>query len=117
MLQINKLIVVTRKDIDPGLQMSQSGHALAQFFLEHPERANQLNNNFLICLSIENEEKLHKLYNKLEERGIAVSYFTEPDIGHQMTAIAFEGSKEASKVTSSLPLALKEYKNNKIMSH
>ena len=37
--------------------------------------------------------------------------FTEPDIGNEMTAIAVLGdeNKIAYKLTSSLPLALKEY--------
>ena len=111
MLQIHKLIVVIRKDLEPGYQIAQSGHALAQFMLEHPDRAIQWNNNFLICLSIENEEKLHNLYTKLQKQGIAVSAFCEPDIDHQMTSIAFEGTKVASKLTSSLPLALKGFSN------
>ena len=40
---------------------------------------------------------------------IPVSYFLEPDLGNEMTAIAFQGSEKASKLTSSIPLALKSY--------
>jgi hypothetical protein len=76
--------------------------------LEHPERATQWNNHFLISLSIENEQKLQKLLQNLIDHGIHVSYFTEPDLGDQLTSIAFEGSESASKLTSSLPLSLKE---------
>ena len=116
-IQTHKLIVVTRKDLEPGYQIAQSGHALAQFILDHPERAHQWNNNYLICLSIENEEKLHKLYAKLQEQGIPVSAFCEPDIDYQMTSIAFEGTESSSKLTSSLPLALKGHRNAKAMSY
>jgi hypothetical protein len=76
--------------------------------LDHPERASQWNNNFLISLSIEDEQKLQKLLNSLIDHGIPVSYFTEPDLGNQLTSVAFEGTEKASKLTSSLPLSLKE---------
>lgn len=90
--------------------MSQSGHAIAQFMLDHPEQAIQWNNNFLICLSVENEEHLKKLMLKLNAHGIRASHFLEPDIGYELTAISFEGTDKAAKLTSSLPLALKDYK-------
>ena len=107
--QINKLIVVTRKDLNPGYQIAQAGHALAQFMLEHPEQANQWNNNYLICLSVEDENQLNNLSEKVQAHGIPMSYFLEPDIGNELTAIAFEGTEKASKLTSSIPLALKSY--------
>lgn len=94
----------------PGLQMSQSGHALAQFMLDHPDQATQWNNNYLICLSVENEEHLKNLMTKLNAHGIRASHFLEPDIGFELTAIAFEGTEKAAKLTSSLPLALKNHK-------
>jgi hypothetical protein len=75
--------------------------------LDHPERARQWNNNFLICLSVDNEEKLGNLLVKLKERGIHVSAFYEPDIDYQLTGIAFAGCEQSAKLTSSLPLALK----------
>ena len=107
--QINKLIVVTRKDLNPGYQIAQAGHAIAQFVLDHPEQANQWNNNYLICLSVENENQLNNLSVKIQAEGIPMSYFLEPDIGNQLTAISFIGTEKAGKLTSSLPLALKSY--------
>ena len=107
--QINKLIVVTRKDLTPGYQIAQAGHALAQFMLDYPDQANQWNNNYLICLSVENENQLKTLLEKMRMHDIPVSYFLEPDLGNEMTAIAFQGSDKASKLTSSIPLALKSY--------
>lgn len=98
---------MTRKDLSPGYQIAQSGHALAQFMLDHPEQASQWNNNYLICLAAENEEHLKKIMTKLYANGIVTSHFLEPDIGFELTAIAFEGTEKAGKITSSLPLALK----------
>ena len=101
--------MVTRKDLNPGYQIAQAGHAIAQFMLDHPEQANQWNNNYLICLSVEDENQLNNLLAKIQAQGIPVSYFLEPDIGHELTAIAFQGTEKASKLTSSIPLALKSY--------
>jgi hypothetical protein len=82
---------------------------VSQFFLEHPEIANQWNNNYLISLSIDDEKSLKKLLNKLIDMGICVSYFHEPDIGNQLTSICFPDTDETKRLTSSLPLSLKEY--------
>ena len=101
--------MVTRKDLNPGYQIAQAGHAIAQFMLDHPEQANQWNNNYLICLSVEDENQLNNLLVKIQKEEIPVSYFLEPDLGNEMTAIAFQGSEKASKLTSSIPLALKSY--------
>ena len=75
--------------------------------LDHPDQAKQWNNNFLICLSVKNQEHLIKLFEKLRLHGIRASPFLEPDIGDELTAIAFEGTEKASKLTASIPLALK----------
>ena len=109
MKQIKKLYVVTRGDLTPGYQIAQSGHAISQFFLEHPEKARQWNNNYLISLSIDNEEKLSSLLNKLLDNNISVSYFQEPDIDNQLTSIAFQADDISSKMVSSLPLSLKQF--------
>jgi hypothetical protein len=79
--------------------------------LEHPDLSRQWNNNFLISLSIDSEEKLQKLHFRLEDLGIPVSYFNEPDIGNQLTSICFIETEETKRLTSSLPLSLKEYNN------
>ena len=109
MNQIKKLYTVTRGDLTPGYQIAQSGHAISQFFLEHPEKARQWNNSYLISLSIENEESLQKLLNKLLEKGISVSYFQEPDIDNQLTSISFESTDVSNRLVSSLPLSLKQF--------
>jgi hypothetical protein len=103
-------VVVTRKDLKPGYQIAQSGHAISQFILEHSELSKRWNNGYLISLSIDSEEKLQKLLFKLQDSGIPVSYFVEPDIGNQLTSICFLETEETIRLTSSLPLSLKEYK-------
>lgn len=91
--------------------MAQSGHAISQFFIDHSEIANQWNNNYLISLSIENEYNLKILLKKLKHLNVMVSSFHEPDINDELTSIAFIGTDETQKLTSSLPLSLKELKS------
>lgn len=108
--QTTRLIVITRNDIPPGHQIAQSGHAISQFFLDHPELSKKWNNNYLISLSVPNEEKLTRVLLKLQENGINVSYFIEPDINDQLTSICFIETNETKKYTSHLPLSLKDLK-------
>ena len=107
--QISRLIVVTRGDIPAGNQMSQMGHSIAQFMLEHPEMSKKWNNNYLISLSISSEEKLSNLLTKIKDIGIPVSYFIEPDIGNELTSICFVETEQTRRLTSGLPLSLKNF--------
>lgn len=83
------------------------GHSISQYFIDYPELAKLWNNNYLISLSINSKEKLQHLLFKLEECSIPVSYFIEPDIGDELTSICFLETEETKKITSSLPLSLK----------
>lgn len=108
-----KLIVITRRDLSPGYQAVQAAHAAIEFQHEHPEIAKDWNTNskYLIFLSVENEEALYRLLRKIQIKEIKYTIFTEPDIGDQLTAIAIEPTYESWKLTSNLPLALKELEN------
>ena len=110
--QISRLIVITRNDIKPGYQIAQSGHAISQFFLDHPELASKWNNNYLISLSVPSEQKLIHLLDKLQKQNVPVSYFTEPDIGNELTSICFLETEETKKYTTHLPLSLKYFDNH-----
>jgi hypothetical protein len=55
------------------------------------------------------KNQLKTLLEKVGINDIPVSHFLEPDIGFELTAIAFEGTDKAKKLTSSLSLALKNY--------
>ena len=92
--------------------MIQAAHAAIEFQHEHPEIAKEWNTNskYLIFLSVENEEALKKILRKIQFKDIKHTIFTEPDIGNQLTAIAIEPREETYRLTSNLPLALKELK-------
>ena len=98
-----KLRVVTREDISVGYQSVQSGHAAIQFQHEHPELAKlwYKQSNYLAFLTTTNEQELEKLIRKAEAKGITHSIFREPDIGNQITAVTFEASDDARRITSS----------------
>lgn len=55
-----------------------------------------------------NEEELIKLVSKAILTGIKHTIFREPDLNNQITAVAFEASDAARKLTSSCPLLGKE---------
>lgn len=105
--QVSRLITVTRNDISHGYQIAQSGHSIAQFFLDYPELAKKWNNNYYISLSIDSEEKLQKLLLDLTKCDISVSSFHEPDIENELTSICFIENDEARKLTHKLKLSLK----------
>ena len=105
-----KLRVVSRRDISFGYQAVQSGHALVQFQHEHPIKSKDWyhNSNYLAFLTVKDEEELEKLIRKAEAKEIKHSIFREPDIGNEITAVAFEASDDARRITSACPKMGKE---------
>ena len=112
MNQINnqKLRVVTRRDLSIPYQAVQSGHAAIDFQYEHPLEAIewQKKSNYLALLTVADEEALIKLISKAIVTGIKYTIFREPDLNNEITAVAFEPSDRARKLTSSCPLLGKE---------
>ena len=112
MLQIDKfqetkLVVITRQDINPGYQVVQTAHSVADFAYEHPEvfKKWKEDSNSIICLSCKSEPHLLKLYEKYHSSTPASKFF-EPDID-EWTSICLYGTPEIRKSLSHLPLALK----------
>ena len=108
--QVNKLMVIVRKDIPNGLMIAQAGHSIVEFSKEFNDLYNDWHNNsnYLIVLEIDNEKELKDLYNKLKWHGAHVVAFYEPDIDNQMTSICYYGTPEMRKHTQKLDLALSE---------
>lgn len=80
---------------------------------QYPNEASEWHqlSNYLIFLSVSNENELSELSEKLKSMRINVTEFREPDLGNQLTAIAFLSTDETRRVTSSLPLAFKNICN------
>lgn len=115
MKQINnqKLRVVTRCDLPIQIQATQACHAAIDFQHQYGEisRDWQTNSNYLVLLSTVDESALDKLIYKAHSLGIKHTVFREPDINNEITAVAFEPSNEAKKMTSSIPLMGKNLNN------
>jgi hypothetical protein len=62
-------------------------------------------------LTVNDEPELIKLISKAILIGIKHTIFREPDIGNQITAVAFEPSDLSRKLTSSCSLLGKELSN------
>ena len=88
----------------------QSAHAAIDFQHEYPEESRvwQTKSNYLALLTVANEEELIKLITKAIFMGAKHTVFREPDLGNSITAVAFEPSELAKKITSSCPLLGKE---------
>ena len=113
-LTTQKLIVVSRRDLKPGVQASQSLHSSHQFLFEHPTLSKNwfINSNYLVLLSVENEQQLVDLTLKLSHLNIPFSKFYEPDLNNELTSVSFLSDSVTKRITSGMPLLLKEYNKN-----
>ena len=97
-----KLYILNRLDLKPAYRSVQAGHTIAEWLLHAPQgQREQWNNHTLIYLGIENEEELKYWGRKLDRKNIQWIGFKEPDLGHQMTAIACYSD---GKTFANLPL-------------
>jgi len=105
------LIAITRRELSPGYQAVQSAHAAIDFQHQHPTIAREWNknSNYLIFLSVENEQELKKFIQKFQIYDINHTVFIEPDLDNQITAVCAEPSERTLKLCSHLPLALGEF--------
>lgn len=93
------LYVLTRQDLDPVYAGVQGTHAVADLILHG--KLEDWNNDYLIVLSVKDEDALKEWCWKLDNRGIHCGKFYEPDINHELTALAIEGN---GKLFKRLPL-------------
>lgn len=104
-----KLVTITRQDLNPGYQLCQTGHAIADFAYELPQffKSWKDNSNYLVSLATQDEQSLINIYDKLRANGAPIVAFHEPDHYDQLTAICFYGLPHDRKLVSNIPLALK----------
>ena len=84
---MRKMYVLVRNDLLGAQPAVQAGHALAEFILRHKIDPREWGNGTLVYLAVPNEFTLQMWQEILESKKIRHSYFKEPDIGNQMTAI------------------------------
>lgn len=80
------MYVITRKDLSQPQRAVQAGHAIIEATrayltpdCEHPS---------IVLCGERDEGRLQRLYDTLTHHGVEFKAFYEPDIGHQLTAIA-----------------------------
>ena len=88
--------------------MAQTVHSSSRFAYHYPELHREWieQSEYVVSLSVDNEEKLQRLYYKLQDNGAVVVAFHEPDIDNQLTSICYYGTPEMIKITNKLNLAL-----------
>lgn len=96
--------------MSPGFQACQASHAAFSFAVENPEIVQKWHteSNFLIIVTVEDEDALRSLLDEATQRGILTTSFIEPDLDSEMTAIVLEPTLEARRLVANLPLALRE---------
>ena len=104
---MEKLYVIVRNDLTPGLQIAQACHALREFVADHPalDRAWHEGQRNIVVLQVPGLRELERLAAVAVDQRIPLSRFTEPDLQDQLTAVALARDGEA--LVSSLPLALR----------
>jgi peptidyl-tRNA hydrolase len=106
------LYLVVRNDLKAGMQLAQTNHCSFLFAVEHPQETKEwmINSNYIAVLAIDNEEKLIELIEKAMMEKIRLSFFKEPDLNNQITAVALMAGEASKKLCGGLKLALKEVK-------
>jgi hypothetical protein len=100
---------VVRGDLPPGLQMAQAMHAAIEFQHDWPDEARRWNDRsrYLVCVAAPSELDLHDLLARASSLGVRFSAFQEPDLDHEMTAVALQPGTLARQLCSGYPLALR----------
>jgi peptidyl-tRNA hydrolase len=104
------LYVVSRGDLSLGTQATQAVHAAFTFAMEHPILTEEWyrDSSYLVLVAVPDEESLTQLLIKAREADLVTSIWREPDKDNEMTAIALEPGRRATRLCANLPLLLRE---------
>lgn len=94
-----KLYVLVRGDLTRAQQAIQAGHAVAEFLLEYPDAP--WDNGTLIYLKVKDLKELEYWFNQMIKAYVRISWFQEPNLNLECTAIAALGVDE---IVKGLPL-------------
>lgn len=67
-----------------------------------------IKSNFLVIVSVPDEDALLDLITEASRRGITRTAVREPDLDNEATAVALAPGDAARKLCANLPLAMKE---------
>lgn len=99
----DKLYFVVRNDISKGLAFAQLLHAFRQFIEDYSDIEKEWfkQSNYVAVLGTSD---LKSLMNEARIKEINHSYFREPDLNDEITAIVFEPCEKSKKLCKNLPL-------------
>lgn len=101
---------MTRSDLSPGQQATQSTHAALTFAVEHPLLMSEWyrTSSYLVLLSAKSEFHLRTIHHRVKDACLTHVCWHEPDLDNEMTALAVEPSPAAERLLANLPLLLRE---------
>jgi peptidyl-tRNA hydrolase len=104
--QFDRLYVIVRGDLSPGLAAAQAVHAAFQFSREHPSLTEpwMQDSQYLVIVTVPSIEDLWDKRLLANERGIQSSIWHEPDMGNQATALVLAPCDGARRMCANLPL-------------
>jgi len=93
-----KMYVLVREDLNPVYGGVQAGHALAAYSLRGDKALfEEWGNSTLVHLGVPCEDALKLWAQKLTDKNKDWVGFTEPDLGHQLTAVACISEEDTFK--------------------
>lgn len=106
---------MTHAELSTGYQTAQIAHATAEFILSRTATAQHWTktSNSLIVLEARNAEHLSELLEQAKTNNITAIEFREPDMGDEITAIAFAPSSETRDLLADLPCAGRTHRSEK----
>ena len=103
---MDKLYVVVRRDLSQPQQAVQAIHAAVAFCQDYPQETAtwHASSCHVAVLSVADEDKLDRLLDDAQRKGLQVSSFNEPDMSNSLTAICIEPTTKGGKLVQGLPL-------------
>ncbi len=102
----DKLYFIVRNDISRGLAFAQLLHVFRQFIEEHGDTENEWfkSSNYIAVLSVPGLDSLLSMVTLADMEEIKHSYFCEPDLNDEITALVLEPSEKTKKLCRNLRL-------------
>jgi hypothetical protein len=96
-MPIPKMYVLVRLDLAETYRIVQGSHALARFALDHYQTFLMWENSTIVYLGVRGLKDLKDWKLKITDASKCHSTFFEPDLDHQLTAIACYDTGEIFK--------------------
>lgn len=101
------MYVVVHGELTHGQQLAQSAHAVADVAVKFPQRFRDwhTSSQYIVVLQTQDSSALEKLLHRAYEKDIEVAAFREPDLGDELTSLAFPPCCHVGTLLANLPLA------------